>query len=98
MKKKAKVSIPLESVQSLMEKRSSKELSRLVESYQTVFNTEAGKEVLADLIKVSGIFTANPDQSLLQFNEGQRNMVLYILATIQVDLSALIEAERQSEE
>lgn len=76
--------------------------AKRVEAFKKCFGSEEGKIVLAELVKECGMlrnsFRGNTDELL--FNEGKRNVLLYILAIINVDLPSLLdnlEKERQSQ-
>jgi hypothetical protein len=74
--------------------------TRKVEAYKKVFGTDEGKLVLKELAAfchmTNPTFTGDVNQTV--FNEGKRNVYLYINHFINVDLNALItSAERQSE-
>ena len=64
-----------------------------VHRYQKVFAGPDGRAVLYDLISSSGMLTsnhdANPNMALMR--EGQRNMVLRILAMMETDANQLLE-------
>lgn len=64
-----------------------------VASYQSVFNSEDGKKVLYDMMKVHHIFgstfSKDPYESALK--EGERNAVLRILSILQIDPQKLLE-------
>ncbi len=63
----------------------------MISRYSAVFGSEDGKKVLHDLMKSSGmldsIFSNDPQEHA--YNEGQRNMVLRILRTINTDPAEL---------
>ena len=74
--------------------------AKKVEAFKRCFNTPDGKIVLSDLAKECGILnnSYNGDTDDLLFNEGKRNVLLYILSIVNVDLPKLleiIEKERQ---
>ena len=71
----------------------------LAKAYKKVFDSEEGKLVLNDLIRVGGILrnSYRKDTNDFLINEGKRNVVLYILANNNIDLKALLDmVERQS--
>jgi len=72
----------------------------MIKSYQTFFETEDGQVVLFDIMKKGRIFSstlgASPEETAR--NEGQRELVLYILSQIGRDLEALYEFKQQQEE
>ena len=57
---------------------------KLVEDYREVFGTERGKRVLDDLLKQGHILTSafDPNPYEMARLEGERNMVLRILALL----------------
>lgn len=65
----------------------------VIEAYKQVFDTDAGKIVLADLVKkyriLRGFSMTSKDD--VMFCEGQRQVALYILSTIEYDLNKLTE-------
>lgn len=73
---------------------------RVVKAYKEVFETPAGKLVLEDLARECGLLrnTYHGKTDDLLFNEGKRNVGLYILANTNVDLKQLTELLRQSQE
>lgn len=76
---------------------------QLVVEYRQVFGTEAGKNVLYDLMKAGhmlGSSFVKGDSHELAFREGERNTVLRILTILKTDpqkLQAEIERGEQSE-
>jgi hypothetical protein len=73
---------------------------RLVKDYARVFAGEEGKRVLRDLMRHGNMLGSsfNPDPYKTAFNEGQRNLVLYILHILQIDLAELQERMEQHED
>lgn len=63
-----------------------KQVDKVID-YKTVFESEAGKEVLYDLMKVGSFLQSSFDSDpiTMAFNEGQRNMVLRILTLLKQD-------------
>lgn len=63
----------------------------MISKYSAVFGTDDGKAVLHDMMKSCGmldsIFSNDPQEHA--YNEGQRNMVLRILRTINTDPAEL---------
>lgn len=47
--------------------------------YKELFLTPVGQEILKDLMKQSAMFGTNVDLNNLQFIEGRRSMVAYIM-------------------
>ena len=59
----------------------------IIQSYKSIFNTEAGKDVLTDMCKMCH-FNASSfdvDPYITAFNEGQRSIILRIMRTIDAD-------------
>ncbi len=71
-----------------------------VKAYKKVFESPEGKLILQDLVRECGLLNNSyrGDTDDLLFNEGKRNVGLYILANINVDLVKLTELARQSQE
>lgn len=69
-------------------KKVSKKIAQVVD-YQRVFGSEQGKRVLADLMDKHFVMTPTAPSKIdpyeMSFNEGQRMVVLRILATLQID-------------
>lgn len=64
------------------------------ENYQAVFGSPQGQQVLAHLIKVSGVTSSNfvaGDPTATAFKEGQRHLVLSILKCVNRDTQELIK-------
>ena len=72
---------------------------KVIKAYKDLFATENGKIVLADLIKEGFIFrnTFNGNKDSMLFNEGKRNIVLYITSIINTDLKQLLETIEKSQ-
>ena len=66
--------------------RGRKQLDQAV-SYQNTFASEDGRKVLADLIKVNGVFSNSYDKDPCEhaYNAGKREAILRILTILQVD-------------
>ena len=64
-----------------------------VASYQVVFNSEEGKKVLYDMMKVHHVFgsTFSKDPYETALKEGERNTVLRILSILQIDSQKLLD-------
>lgn len=74
--------------------------AKRVKAFKDTFATESGKIVLQDLVRECGLLrnTYRGNSEELLFNEGKRNVLLYILNNINADLKAILEvAERQSQ-
>jgi hypothetical protein len=62
------------------------------ELYQEVFGSESGKYVLADLCNKFHMMTAIRND---EFKNGERNVMLFILAQVDADLNKLRENRQQ---
>ena len=62
-------------------------------AYREVFESEKGKLILADLIEHCGLFrnTFSGDVNTMMLNEGKRNVLLYILSILNIDLLNLLK-------
>lgn len=76
--------------------------AKKVEAFKKCFDSEEGKIVLNELVRECGFlrnsYRGNTDE--LVFNEGKRNVLLFILSIINVDLPTLLdtlEKGRQSQ-
>lgn len=62
---------------------------RLCQAYENVFRSEDGRLVLADLVTRNNVLgtsmVSNGDHLQMAFSEGERNAVLGILHTLQMD-------------
>lgn len=79
-----------------------RERDQVVRAYREVFNSEAGKVVLEDMMKslhtLSSTFDPNPHE--MAYREGERSVVIRILRTINTDpfkLRQRIEEARAEE-
>lgn len=65
----------------------------LVEDYQLVFDSPAGKKVLWDLMNRSGLLNSSYLTGMtpmdLSFREGQRTVILHILGQLNMDMKEL---------
>lgn len=61
--------------------------------YQSVFNSEEGKKVLYDMMKIHYVIgsTFSKDPHEMALKEGERNVVLRILSILQIDPQKLLE-------
>lgn len=82
-----------------------KDRANLIKSYQEVFKTEAGKEVILDLMEKGFILKptySNEDDRSCMLNEGRRELVLYILDICNYDLKQVYDTiakyEKKQEE
>jgi hypothetical protein len=68
------------------------------ELYQQVFSTDAGKLVLSDICHRFGIMrSTTPDMSdgAVRYEEGQRNVALFILGQVDYDINKLRQLREQ---
>lgn len=83
-------------------KRMAKKVSVRVENYKQAFSSKAGKAVLLDLMQehymLKPTYQGTEDAIGIAFRDGQRNVVLRILATMNFDASELYVLLRQGEE
>jgi hypothetical protein len=73
---------------------------QLMIDYQNTFNSETGKRVLYDLMRVHHVVSLshvknNPDMTT--FHEGERNVVLRIMSNLNFKIADLDEAIKQGE-
>jgi len=66
-------------------------------TYKEVFNSEAGKEVLHDIMRHNYIFnsTHSSDPMEMTFNEGRRAVVLAIMHNLQISPTELMEEQAE---
>ena len=73
-------------------KEEQKRRARLIQSYQKVFNTPEGNEVLLDIMDRGNVLkpTFSLDNDVMtHLNEGKRELALYIIEMNQIDLKKL---------
>lgn len=75
----------------------------LIQTYKRVFNdSEDGFKILIDLMRNFNMLRSSYDgkvaDNLVVFNEGQRNVILYILSKVNMDENKLYEIIRRIEE
>lgn len=81
---------------------SSRQREQLIQDYQTVFNSDAGKRVLEDLCGFTEFqtpsFRMSEDTSgrKMAFREGQRNVISYILTHIEMTLADFQKKVREA--
>lgn len=86
------------------QKEAAKRIFATVKNYKKVFLESAeGQQVLWDLMKHFNLMQPSmpkdkPDPLLLAFNEGGRNVVLYILSKLNMDVSKLQDLIREANE
>ena len=69
-------------------------------TYKEIFSTEAGKEVLDDLMKSNYFFTSTQtgDSHETAFNEGRRSVILAILNYVSLDIEKIQQRMKDSYE
>ena len=69
-----------------------KRLARVID-YKRVFSTAPGKRVLADLMQeghlLAPTMTDSNNPNIIYFNEGKRNIVLFIMSILKLDVEKL---------
>ena len=73
---------------------------QLMKAYKDVFNTPSGRLVLHDILRATHVFKSSfkpgqPDVS--NFQEGERNVALRILAFLGIDDQKIYELAKESE-
>ncbi len=80
-----------------MKEHGEKQLAKLVD-YHATFNSPSGKRVLFDLMRLHGVFTAaHGTADFVNFNEGQRLVVLNIMKKLKMDPAKLRAAYEEGE-
>lgn len=74
-----------------------------IKLYKSVFDSENGKKVLWDLMKVSGYTTTNFDENPYKtaYNEGARSMVTRVINLVEMDASkikTMLDEHRKADE
>ena len=69
-------------------------------TYKEIFGSEAGKEVLDDLMKSNYFFTSTQtgDSHETAFNEGRRSVILAILNYVSLDIEKIQQRMKDSYE
>tara|TARA_E500000305_G_scaffold20164_1_gene15235 strand:+ start:9998 stop:10270 length:273 start_codon:yes stop_codon:yes gene_type:complete len=69
-------------------------------TYKEIFGSEAGKEVLDDLMKSNYFFTSTQtgDSHETSFNEGRRSVILAILNYVSLDIEKIQQRMKDSYE
>lgn len=64
-----------------------------IKTYQTLFSTHSGKEVLSDLMKAYYITstTHSSDPLEMAYKEGQRSVVLSLIRLLKMDTNAMMK-------
>ncbi len=75
----------------MIKKRPAKKKAIKVADYKSVFTSDKGQLVLADLMRTHYVMssTYDSDPTLTALREGERNVVLRILAMLKVDVEEL---------
>ena len=83
----------------LGDKRGQRKLDILT-SYQAVFDSEAGKAVLYDMMKTNGMFTTtfNENPYTMAFLEGRRSFIADLLVLLGKDVNSIHKAMKEQEE
>ena len=70
----------------------------LVETYKSVFSSEAGRTVLYDLIRSCGVFDSsfNSNSLKMAYNEGRRSAVLSLLSKLDSDVETMRRVIREA--
>lgn len=77
-----------------------KERAALIHAYRAVFDTPAGREVLADILTRGNLVETSfvpGDQHTTAFNEGKRRLALEIIERLNVNPEALLKMLREGE-
>lgn len=80
-------------------KRREEGQKKLIAQYKSVFGSDAGRAVLADLVDNNYIKASTVSKDLVIFGvrEGQRNCVLRILAMIEADPETFMNQPQEEE-
>lgn len=80
-------------------KKSASDAATMIEDYNFVFSTEAGKRVLTDILAQAGYFHTTPVGGPLERNEGKREIAYHIfnLVNLSVDQRAQIHSLARKE-
>lgn len=73
--------------------KAAKAQARMIVNYQRVFQDGVGKEVLQDMFKMFGMLehNGNQDPHKTMFYEGQRSVVLFIIARLKMNSNQVLE-------
>ena len=72
---------------------------KVIQAYNELFRSENGRIVLEDLMQHTGVLTDgfSPESAyMMAYNEGQRSVGLYLLHTLQMSWTDLIDNNRQT--
>jgi len=72
----------------------------MVRLYKETFGTQNGKKVLFDLVKRSGFFApahVEGDPYSTHYNDGRRQVALYILKKLETDIDKLLALIKEGE-
>lgn len=72
----------------------------ILKSYQAVFDSPHGKEVLHDMMKTNGMFstTFNENPYTMAYLEGRRSFIADLLVLLDKDVNQIHKAMREQEE
>lgn len=74
------------------EKKRGEDRAKMIKTYHEVFNTPGGSAVLLDLMDKHGVLNAHPvDPHMMAIKEGERGVILRILATLQTNPVELLK-------
>lgn len=83
-------------------KRVAEKTLKRAETYKRAFSTPDGKAVLLDLMKehymMSSVYQGREDAHGIAFRDGQRNVVLRILTTMELDVGEIYLLLKQGED
>lgn len=70
---------------------------KLIDSYKTMFSGDDGKKVLYDLMKFCHFLhnSYDPNPHKTSFNEGKRDVILYILSILGQDIDKIMKFVEQ---
>jgi hypothetical protein len=82
-----------------MENKKARKSVTIIASYQSVFNSSQGREILCDLAKAFWFdkSTISSDPLELAFREGQRSVVTKIMQTLKVDTLKMMDQIKNQE-
>ena len=82
-----------------MTTKKEKKQVKLIRTYQRLFNSDEGKQVLYDLLRRSNVLSTSfngMDYLSMAYNEGRRSLMLYILSRIDSDPEAMKQLMEKS--
>jgi len=83
----------------LSDKKGQRKLD-ILSSYQAIFETEAGKAVLYDMMKTNGMFssTFNENPHTMAYLEGRRSFIADLLVLLGKDVNNIHKLMKEQEE